>query len=242
MIWVNYATSQKTKLRDVAIDHIRQTIRDQNLGVGDSLPTERQLGESLNVSRTVVREALAGLEMRGLLALSPGRPPLIVAEYDKAVGKTLEIVIADDPQALMDLTETRQIIEVELAALAAVRCRADDLIRLHAAHEAMGQSISEVDGYVAADLAFHEALLQAVHNQVLSTLFRPVAELLQASRVKTAWRRRPATEAWQEHQKILECIEARDPHGARRAMFDHMVSTRLDLAAALSTDASRFSS
>jgi DNA-binding FadR family transcriptional regulator len=225
--------TQRAKLRDVAIDSIRNRIRQDRLRVGDSLPTERALAEELRVSRTVVREALAGLEMRGLLDLSPGRPPRVVADYDRAFGDTLSLAVDEDPQALLDLIEVRQMVEVEAAGLAAVRCRATDLIAMHTAQQSMHASISEPGGYVTADIGFHTALLEAARNRILSILFGPVAELLQESRQRTAWKRRPATEAWQEHQRILECIEAGDAAGARLTMAAHLASTRRDLSASL---------
>jgi GntR family transcriptional regulator, transcriptional repressor for pyruvate dehydrogenase complex len=223
----------RSKLRDVVIAEIRRDVRDRGLQTGDQLPTERELALAFGVSRTVVREALAGLEMAGMLELSPGRPPTLVAEYDRALTQTMASIVAGSAQALMDLAEARQIFEVEVAALAAARCRADDLLALYAAQRAMRESIERPSGYVTADLAFHAAIVKASKNDVLAQLLRPMSGLLRQSREQTAWKRRPPLDAWEEHQRVLERIEAGDVSGARAAMLVHMASTRLDLSTAL---------
>jgi GntR family transcriptional regulator, transcriptional repressor for pyruvate dehydrogenase complex len=232
----------KSKLRDLVIAEIRKYIRDRGLGTGDQLPTERELALAFGVSRTVVREALAGLEMAGMLELSPGRPPRLVAEYDRALTQTIASIVGGSAQALLDLAEARQIFEVEVAALAAARCRAEDLLELHAAQRAMRESIEQPSGYVTADLAFHGALVKASKNDVLAQLLRPMSGLLRQSREQSAWKRRSPLDAWEEHQRILERIEAGDMSGARAAMLVHMTSTRLDLSTALVSDEGRASS
>jgi DNA-binding FadR family transcriptional regulator len=219
------------KLRDQVVTGLLDHIRRHGLQTGDALPSERELAAETGVSRTVVREALTALEMQGLLSLGPGRRPVLQRRHEKALGETLELALEGGADAIDQLMEVRQIVETAAAALAAVRATDDDIAAMRAAVDAMGSEIDQPAGYVDADLAFHEALLVATHNDMLVTIMRPAAGLLARSREMTTGSRRPPREAMVEHQAILERICSRDPEGARRLSRAHMEATADDLMA-----------
>ncbi len=223
----------RTKLRDQVVQEIMVLLREDNIQPGESLPPERLLSERVGVSRTVVREALTGLEMQGMIELIPGKRPILRNRFDKAIGEALRRVVGDDLEGLRDLTQVRQIFEPEIAALFATNATEAQVEELQQAHERMKRQIDAPAGNIEADVAFHERLLLGVDNHVLISMLRPVSGILQRSRELTTWRRRSPEGALAEHAAVLEHIVARDAAGARRAMVVHMDSTVQDVAFAI---------
>ncbi len=229
----------RSKLKDQAVEALLALIEDRGLKPGDALPTERELSEILGVSRTVVREAFGMLEVRGLVEIRAGRGAVLTREFERAFTDTLRLVMRDDAHALEELFEVRRIFEAEVAALAAERAHDEHLRRMRAALELMASQLERPAGYVDADLAFHDALMEAAGNSVLMTMTRPVAALLAESRHLTAWRRRSPREALAEHERIAARVEAGDAEGARAEMRRHLDATAKDMQAGLAQAAGR---
>lgn len=220
----------RNKLRDQVVAEVVALIDRSGLKPGDSLPPERELATQVGVSRTVVREALTALEMQGLLELTPGRRPMVRLEYERALSETLGLAMRDDLDRILQLAEVRRIVEVDAAGLAAVRASAEDIAVMQGAIDTMRDHLADDVGRVDADVDFHEALLVATKNEVLVSMFRPIAQLLQRSRsVTSEAQRRSTSEALDQHQAILDRIAARDADGARAASERHMAETLEDV-------------
>jgi GntR family transcriptional repressor for pyruvate dehydrogenase complex len=220
----------RNKLRDQVVTEVIELIDRSGLRPGDELPPERELTAQMGVSRTVVREALTALEMQGLLELTPGRRPRVRLEYERALGETLGLAMREDLDRILQLAEVRRIVEADAAALAAERAEPQDVAAMQEAIDTMREHLADPVGWVDSDVAFHEALLLATKNEVLVSMFRPVAQMLQRSRaVTTEVRRRPTSTAARQHQEILDRIAARDIEGARAASERHMTETVEDV-------------
>lgn len=224
------------KLRDAVVQAVLDRIRTEGLVPGDALPPERVLAVELGVSRTVVREGLTSLEMQGVLELVPGRKPVVVRRFERAFAETLGHAVGQDSARLGELLEVRRIVEPEAAALAAVRATAEELAAMQRAVDEMDAHLDATEGYVDADVAFHEALLSASGNQLLAEMLRPAAGLLVESRRLSVGARRPPASALDEHRRILAAIRAGDPAVARAAVAEHLSATALDLAASADPD------
>jgi len=222
----------RSKLRDAVVHAVLERIKTEQLVAGDALPPERMLAEQLGVSRTVVREGLTSLEMQGVLELVPGRRPVLVRRFERAFAETLGHAVGEDGTRLRELLEVRRIVEPEAAALAAHRASADELDAMERAVGEMGDHLDAPEGYVDADVAFHEALLSASGNELLAEMMRPAASLAVASRRTSVGARRPPVAALEEHRRILEAIRAGDEEAARAAAARHLDATALDIAAA----------
>jgi GntR family transcriptional repressor for pyruvate dehydrogenase complex len=204
------------------------------LNPGERLPPERELCERLNVSRTVVREALNLLEARGLISIEHGRGAVVSSGNTDAVRDTLGLILRVRPKALWELLEMRTILEVEIAGLAAERAGEEDIDAMRVQLERMAASIDAPEGYVEADVEFHALLARAAGNGVLLTMLEPVVDLLRASRRVSATRRPgSALRALGEHEEILRRVEVGDTEGARREMRTHLAKTAKDIEAVL---------
>lgn len=227
------ARFERLKLRDQVVDALIERIEEEGLRPGDAFPSERALVDEFGVSRTVIREAMSALEVRGILGIDQGKRPRVASNSGTALRDELRMIARVEPDALWDLFEVRKMFEGEVAALTAARQDAGAVAAMRQAVKRMGEHLSEPEGYVDADVQFHNALLVGSGNRVLERLMRPVTELMLTSRMITASRRRPTKAALAEHEAILAAISRADPKGARDAMRSHLAATERDLISAL---------
>ncbi|WP_165874126.1 FadR/GntR family transcriptional regulator [Rubrobacter taiwanensis] len=221
------------KLRDQVAERLLEMISSGDYEVGDRLPPERVLVEQMGVSRTVVREALNLLENRGLVQVEHGRGAVVSANGARAVHENLGFLLRTQPGTLWELMEMRKALEVEVAGLAAERASEEDIAAMRAALERMREKIHAPEGYVDADVEFHDLLARSAHNRVFLMMIEPVAHLLLASRRMTGAQADNARRALRAHEAILERVEAGDAEGARREMREHMMTTERDIKATL---------
>ena len=202
---------------------------------GERLPPERELCERLEVSRTVVREALNLLEARGLISIEHGRGAVVSGGDTGAVREALGIILRVRPKALWELLEMRKVLEVEIAGLAAERAGEEEVEAMRVQLERMAAAIDAPEGYVDADVEFHTLLARGARNGVLLTMLDPVVDLLLRASRRVSATRRPgsALRALGEHEEILRRVEAGDAEGARREMRAHLANTVEDIEADL---------
>jgi GntR family transcriptional regulator, transcriptional repressor for pyruvate dehydrogenase complex len=224
---------QRIKLRDQVAEHLLDVIASGAYEVGELLPPERVLVEELGVSRTVIREALNLLETRGLVQVEHGRGAVVVADGSRAVHDNLWSLLRVQPGTLWELMEMRKALEVEVAGLAAQRATAEDKAAMRDALERMRDKIDAPEGYVDADVEFHDLLARSAHNRVFLMMIEPVTGLLLASRTMTGSVLDNAKRAIKAHEAILKRVEAGDAEGARREMLSHMLTTERDIRATL---------
>ena len=181
----------------------------------------------------MVREALNLLEARGLISIEHGRGAVVSRGSTHAVRDTLGVLLRVRPKALWELLEIREILEVEIAGLAAERTEEDDVREMRGQLDRMETLIGAPEGYVDADVEFHALLARSTRNEVLLAMLEPVVELLRASRQVSASRPGSALRALREHEEILGSVEAGDAEEAREGMRVHLMNTAKDIQAAL---------
>jgi DNA-binding FadR family transcriptional regulator len=148
-------------------DQLRRRITAGEFAIGDLIPTEAELTRELGVSRNSVREALRSLVHAGLLKSRAGYGTVVIANSDLAPALTRRI----EQDRAADVAEVRTLFEREAARLAAVRATDEQRSALHEALEARERATNAAE-YVAADLTFHRALLDASGNALLAELGR----------------------------------------------------------------------
>src|SRR6266568_6981324 len=124
-----YSPIQSLKVFEQVAVQIEERILNGELRAGDRLPTERELAEQFHVSRTAVREALKTLAQKGLVDMRPGRGTLVIDGTTGALGDSLGLVMRLELGAVGGsdkLIEVREILEVQIAGLAAERATETD--------------------------------------------------------------------------------------------------------------------
>jgi GntR family transcriptional repressor for pyruvate dehydrogenase complex len=226
-----YAPLESTRLYEQVVTQIEKQILSGKLCCGDRLPTERELAQQFRVSRTVIREAVKALREKGLVQSHPGRGTFITDGTRHAARQSLGLMLgvgaSGDASALM---QVREILEPEIAALAA-RCATPAQIEtIRHTVAAMDRALRDVDAFVENDLQFHLALAHATQNPLIPMLIDSIVDLLREQRKRT-FRRGGAAHGQSHHKRILAAVERRDPEAARAAMRAHLRQVRRDSAA-----------
>jgi DNA-binding FadR family transcriptional regulator len=191
------------------------------------LPSERDLAERLEVSRTVIREATKRLELQGVLEVRHGSGMRFVDKAYAPLSDAVERLLPDAAARLQQLAEARLIVEPQVARLAAERCKAEHRKALRLSQDKLAAAIETADA-VAADLEFHRVLARAAGNRILELLLESLGELGRTSRQATLASTGIAR-AVEHHGLILHAVEKRRGQAAFDAMQAHMLGSSRDL-------------
>jgi DNA-binding GntR family transcriptional regulator len=194
-------------------DHVKQGILDGTYGGGDLL-TEGRVSEQVGVSRTPVREALLRLETEGLVRLYPKKGALVVPVSAKEAEDVLEARALVEGYAAPRAWPHREHLAGELTVL----------VESMRAHRRDG----DVVAFNRADRAFHERIVAAAGNDVLTRLYRSLRErqLCISSAVMRVSSER-MDHALDDHQRLVDLLRADDPD-AFVALTDAHLQRALD--------------
>lgn len=201
-------------------------LTDGNLVPGSRLPPERKLAEQLGVGRSAVREALAALEVLGIVAVRPGSGTYLRDSTSELLPTTLSWGLMLSAGHTDQLSEVRSALEVEAASLAACRAAEEDLATLDELVAGMRESVDDPESYVEADARFHLVVSRMAGNEVLTDLLRTIRSLLRVWMERRVRTREEALLAAEEHERVLVALRAGDSGAARAAMRAHMRTAR----------------
>ena len=224
-----YKVVQSSRLYEQIVRQIEDSILKGELTAGNQLPAARDLAKQFGASRTAVREAIKSLQEKGLVDAYPGRGTFVTNGTPNSMRRSLDQILkGGEESGMASLVEARDILEPEIAALAAVRADDQDLAAMQEAVEVMDRAAWDSSAYIEADLDFHLALAEAAANPIVLSLIDSIVGLLREQRLRT-YRVEGGPERGQHHHKrILEAIRRRDPQGARAAMQAHLTQVRED--------------
>lgn len=213
----------------VAAD-LRRQIVVGDLGPGDRLPTEAELTGLFDVSRSTVREALRSLMSQNLVETRRGVTggTFVAIPDSEAVSDLIEanlgLLAVSRSVEVEELLETREMLEVPAARLAAERRSPDDL-------DAFRVWLVDPDHVGPEELfeanrGFHQAVVTASGNGLLDVVCRPIFGVLRTRFVRAD----APTEFWDQvdidHRAIADAIASADPDRAADAMREHLARLR----------------
>jgi GntR family transcriptional repressor for pyruvate dehydrogenase complex len=210
-------------LTDEAILKIKGMILAGDLRPGDRLPPEKELSESLGLSRSSLREAVKALEIIRVLDVRRGDGTYVTSLRPEVLLGALSFV-ADVQQdsSVLELLAVRRILEPEAAALATARASADDAVRLRAVLDEVGPT-TPVDDLVSHDLVFHRSLCELSGNDYLTSLLDSLGGSTLRARVWRAMMQDGAVErTLTEHRAIVDAVESRDVELVRALVTVHV--------------------
>lgn len=225
---------KRESLADKAAEAILKLIVDGEMGAGDDLPSTAELSERFGVSRTVIREALAELAGRGIVARSQGRESVVAAPGARQIRQVMSFHIGHEDVDVHALMEFRRTIERDAAKLAAERATPDDLARMHATIDQQAASASEV-AFQETDYEFHREIALATRNPLFVLVIDAVGGLLHEGQ-RLSYRGRTGRgssleAAVEEHRRILDAVERGSADDAAEAMSSHLAQTLDDIRA-----------
>lgn len=189
---------------------------------GTRLPSERQLAVTLQVGRSAVREALAALDVLGIVDIRPGSGTYLRGSSSDLLPRTINWGLMLGQPRTHDVVEVRQYLEVMSAELAAERATDEDIAAIGERIEQMRRSVGDPSAFVDADVAFHLEVANAAKNSVLSGILHSVRELLHVWVERTSRDQTTAEASLAEHAEVYEAIRKHDLKAAQRAMQEHM--------------------
>jgi GntR family transcriptional repressor for pyruvate dehydrogenase complex len=224
-----YKIVRSSRLYEQIVQQVEESIVKGALKPGDQLPPERELAQQFGVSRTAVREAVKALREKGLVEAYPGRGTFITDGTSYAIRHSLDhMVKIDQSEGSGHLVEIREILEPEIAALAATRADPEDLAAMREAVVVMDGARRDSDAFIEADLDFHLVLAEAAANPLLLILIDSIVGLLREQRSRTFLVEGGPERGQYHHKRVMEAVEHRDPVGAREAMKAHLRQVRED--------------
>lgn len=212
------------------VEALRADIAEGAYRPGDRLPSEVQLTERFGVSRTVVREAVAGLRADRLVEPRQGAG-VFVLEPPEEAPRPFQILDLGKISSIIEMLELRVAVEMEAAALAATRRSPVQEERVLEACDEVQRLAGEGRGTSGADLAFHLAIADATNNP----RFREFLEVMGVSAIPRSALRDGAdgrspedylARICAEHRKVADAISRGDPEAARAAMREHLTGSQ----------------
>jgi DNA-binding FadR family transcriptional regulator len=223
-----------TTLAQRVVAGLKDQILAGDLPPGHKLPSESELIDTYQVSRTVVREAVTRLRAEGLVETFQGRGSFVLA-MPEPTSFTVESAAIRTHHDVLDMIDFRVGIECEAAALAAARI---DPAGRESVRSAMDEFVAAApEDAVEADFNFHRAVAAASGNRFylgLMDSLGPMMIMLPRTRLPNAYSLTDAghvDRVRREHDGIAVAVIAGDPDVARAAMRLHLGNTRLRLDA-----------
>ena len=208
------------------------------------LPAEGALATQFGVSRLTVREALKVLAGQDLIELRAGSRATVKAPSSITLARQLGVFIRRDPRTLIELSELRMGLEVQVAGLAAQRATRGALTSLESALVKMRRAaddfvtgVGDQEAYHEGDLEFHEALAAASGNRMLALVLTSLEDSIRESFVHS-FRGQFANgstlaDRLALHERVAELVAAGDARGATAAMTTLLAVSERDILASL---------
>ena len=222
---IRLRTVERRRLSDQITTELEKLVASGQLKAGDTLPSERDLMTLFGVGRTSIREALFALQRKGIVSAQAGlrpvvtapRPEAIVAELSGAVRMFLASELGT-----REFQAARRFFEPAVARFAAMHATPRDIAAMGTALDACDTCADAPEQFVDADVAFHFAIVQATHNQLLIALHRAVLDWLREQRESSMEPSGSTKAAQRAHRRVFDAIRDGNADRAERAMIDHL--------------------
>jgi DNA-binding GntR family transcriptional regulator len=206
-------------LHEQVTQRIRQLLVEGHILPGAKL-NERELSESLGVSRTPLREAIKRLAAEGLVELIANRGAIAVQLSRADIENTFEVIAG---------------LEALSGELAVKRMTDQELIELKAMHFEMlaAWTRRDLSAYYGLNARIHKAINLAARNPVLSATYDQVNARLQALRFRSNQNEEKWQQAVSEHEEMIAALTKRDSRALRSVLIRHLHHKRDAVLAAM---------
>jgi DNA-binding GntR family transcriptional regulator len=203
---------ERAILHDSVTDHLRNFIIEGVLAPGMKL-NERQLCETLGISRTPLREALKVLAAEGLIEISPNRGAAVARMSETEIREAFEVLSG---------------LEAFSGELACERITAQEIDQIKALHQAMlaCKAQGDLPGYYSRNQEIHDRINLAARNDVLRQTYLSVNRRVQALRLRSNLKAPKWESAIEDHEQMLIALEARDGERMARILRKHLLDKR----------------
>jgi len=214
---------KRESLSNIVATRIEEVIISKKLITGSKLPSEKELGEKFNVSRTVIREALKHLNAKGLISIKKGKGAFVENVSVKNVTDILSLYFGvNSSKNMIDLIKARLMVEPSIAEEASRNRNEEDLLKLKKNYNSMKNN-EDIIIHAQLDVEFHLLVAEATHNDLIPLLIDPIHKLMpeiKALVMKNVPNARKS--ALKMHKEIIDAIESQNEEMAFSSMKNHL--------------------
>lgn len=210
--------SGKQGVFETTLMELESRIRDGIWRPGDRLPTLQNLAQEMQVGVSTLREVLRILENRNVIAIEQGRGMFVRTDLFTTQSLAPEIVTL----SLKDFFEARQLMEPNLAYLAAQRAFMDEIEQIDLAARKMSALVEQHQNFAEADIEFHHLIAKAAHNDMLFQMFQMMEQAFSHGRHFTNIIPGMIDKAVHYHLIIAEALCDRNADQAKSLMQSHV--------------------
>ncbi|WP_034918137.1 FadR/GntR family transcriptional regulator [Erwinia sp. 9145] len=197
---------------------------------GAALPAEAELCERFSTSRNIIREVFRSLMAKRLIEMKRYRGAFVSqrSRWNFLDSEVLQWSLRHDhdPRLIAAMSEVRNLVEPQIARWSAERATSNDLAKIELALNEMIANHRDRAAFNQADIRFHEAVLESVHNPVLQQLNVAIGSLQRAIFERTYM---PDSDnmpnTLQEHQALFDAIRRQKPDDAEKAALTMIASS-----------------
>ncbi|SFL97730.1 FadR/GntR family transcriptional regulator [Pelosinus propionicus] len=221
---------EKKYVSQQIFDYLFNEIKDRKLIPGDKLPNERQLSETLGVSRPPLREALKSLSHLGLLTIKHGGGTYVNNYDDEFLSSILQYLMVINEELIYDLIQVRKVLEAEAAKLASLVASDKDLIEMDSILMERERIVSENkvfsndirDELNHLDYKFHVCIAKASNNKIVLAFIASIRNALAVHQNKSSVVNNMPELVNEYHRRIFNAIKGKNADLASSSMRDHI--------------------
>ena len=216
---------QKEHLYEQVADLLEQQIINDHEH-GERLPSEQQLAEKYQVSRTIIREALKLLKERGLIDSKAGSGSYVTRPEAQNIAEVVYRIIRMDQIDYASVFDVRIILEMESVSRAAQYATDEELQEMERLLELMKDpDITPVtrSGY---DFSFHYLIAKASRNPLLALMTEAIGTICEEMIQKAFLLQHSLQDSIMRHSWIMEALKSGDPKAAKQAMLGHLEKSK----------------
>jgi len=206
------AIKRPQSLRELALEHLRKSIVNGNLKMGQVL-SERSISEELGVSKSPVREALAQLRDEGLVTIEPQKGAKVFSLSNEEV------------KQICDFRQAIETAAFELALARNPKALADDMDDVVAKMED-AQKKGRTATYLSLDTSFHELIFKHCQNDYLAASYARYEGKIAALRTHLSELPQHTQLSFAEHKKLAQAVRKGDEKKIRKLLAEHIDRTR----------------
>jgi GntR family transcriptional regulator, transcriptional repressor for pyruvate dehydrogenase complex len=217
----DFEVIRKGKVYEEVAKQIERLIL-KKLKPGDKLPSERELAEMLQVSRSSIRDAIRGLELVGMVEPRQGAGTIVRELATDSVNNTFADALERRQKSVGELLDFRKMLEPPLAARAATHASAEEVAEMEEILRRQEEKLRGGEVPVEEDTEFHYSIAMAAENSVVLKVLDVLMDLLRETRERSLQVEGRPQKSLAGHRRILSAIKRRDAAAAEAAMRRHI--------------------
>ncbi len=217
----DFEAVRKNKVYEEVARQIERLIL-KKLKPGDKLPSERDLAEALDVSRSSIRDAIRGLELMGLVEPRQGAGTIVREVSTDTLVNPFASILKQKQALVGELLDFRKMLEPPLAARAATHASPEEISEMEEILQRQENTLSRGETTIAEDAEFHYSVALASGNSVVLKVLDILMDLLRDSRERSLQVEGRPQKSLAGHRRILAAIKRHDAESAKAAMRRHI--------------------